>query len=1378
MGEENNFQLAPWVKEYKEKEKARQTWLQQQEEKYAQSVEDSKHPNGHYMNEIIVTPQGTSLGTVSSDAMLDNLVSTQRESAVRERKQSREMIQHIHEGTDGAAKWLAPLVTTPAFITAGGPIMQMLARPLTTTARVASTVFPKVSRILPHTQMADRGIMGYLGTTGMYNTGKKWYKDEIPWYSAVPQMALEGLMVTDVAPGVSRGLADRTSGVIDLIKYGIKDRIQGFKLYNKYLRSNTYSESLENLFKNGDSRNIISDQSGILFMQPATYTRSEVISSGPYSIRMGFTPTKKGQKLSRELVSQGKSTIDNLPVGTSISADAHGISIPSRLSKPLGRRNPVKTLLEGTEDAETTLTRIEKLYGDPDVTFVRNPYDMSADAHRFFTLEAQKPGRELVYAGRSGKFNDYAVSNPQIYQWQQAYEAGNMSAREYIQNYNNWVKQFNGRPGHIDLYGKPYFYHPTIFITHKQGGKMNILQFLKNGSGIHIKKENRGKFTDYCGGKVTSECIAKGKRSSNPAIRKRATFAANARKWKHEDGGIIRKMQTAAGGPLVYEDEIVPNDNVWIDVLGKKKNPQLEDAAVRGAQIHRMMEEAHPIATQWGYLAGATPFLLPTGAAASTVLPEVVVGARALGTAAKASKLARGTAPFFKRIAASKPFRNLARIPYKAIGKFGNKVLSGLFFGHGVKKSVQEGGVSPVTALELASGTALVKDANNIYKDAKELRKLSRNIRATSVTTPEVTSGVAASLAPPPAEITVNLGETAANTTGRQAIRQAAATAATNPTPAGTISPEAQGLQQLLTHYDTGDFSDIQYYDDLAKAVIDGRLPKLTHELTTTPYINLPYYEQQLYDKLGRVFTSDTWKLNTLQKELKTAMAEGRSEQEINLIKDQIRDIKQRSQNLGEVPIIDRQGSNIEYGGNSMHYFLEGPANNINIEGASFFNPYGRPDVFLSKVWDQLKSGDKISIANGFGHLSINSLPLYLSSLTRRLNQAMINPAKEKGFLLEALSDRYTTNSLGKIPYRGYLIEPDYSNPLFSTETAAKLQKLQQELYDTYDQFNYFRKIGALGKSYRTDLWKNALDFEKLPVEKQRAAWQAFFRQHPEIEAEVQNNILNNGLIERLPQVNISPISTTFNSNNTVFEYPGFEVTHLLFGGKLFKKEFTKKINKIFKKGGKAFVNGVSVLDSNLDAYKFVKRKMRKAAGGDNTGNWYQRNSETINALGSTLAENLPSIVKAIQSQKKAQEQVIANEIANKVKKSDLIKKNYQANVDKMETTPMIVNGELINKNPDIEKHFAYQKAQSDANSEMQAIENETQLENAKLLAEGNAGITNAITGTIGEFAKTGLGLLANYKGKNNQSTSGQASVKSSAPPVWMQPYYKNFSLS
>ena len=62
--------------------------------------------------------------------------------------------------------------------------------------------------------------------------------------------------------------------------------------------------------------------------------------------------------------------------------------------------------------------------------------------------------------------------------------------------------------------------------------------FAKGGK-IHIKKANRGKFTEYCGGKVTSECIARGKRSSNPAVRKRAVFAQNARKFKHSYGGYL-----------------------------------------------------------------------------------------------------------------------------------------------------------------------------------------------------------------------------------------------------------------------------------------------------------------------------------------------------------------------------------------------------------------------------------------------------------------------------------------------------------------------------------------------------------------------------------------------------------------------------------------------------------------------------------------------------------------------------------------------------------------------------------------------------------------------------------------------------------------------
>lgn len=56
-------------------------------------------------------------------------------------------------------------------------------------------------------------------------------------------------------------------------------------------------------------------------------------------------------------------------------------------------------------------------------------------------------------------------------------------------------------------------------------------KLLKKGGGIHIKKKNRGKFTEYCGGKVTNECIQRAKRSGNKKLVKRAVFAQNARKW-------------------------------------------------------------------------------------------------------------------------------------------------------------------------------------------------------------------------------------------------------------------------------------------------------------------------------------------------------------------------------------------------------------------------------------------------------------------------------------------------------------------------------------------------------------------------------------------------------------------------------------------------------------------------------------------------------------------------------------------------------------------------------------------------------------------------------------------------------------------------------
>lgn len=66
-----------------------------------------------------------------------------------------------------------------------------------------------------------------------------------------------------------------------------------------------------------------------------------------------------------------------------------------------------------------------------------------------------------------------------------------------------------------------------------------MIHLLKKGSGIHIKKSHEGRFTEYCRGNVTEECIRRGKNSPDPKIRKQAVFAQNARKFKHQDGGSI-----------------------------------------------------------------------------------------------------------------------------------------------------------------------------------------------------------------------------------------------------------------------------------------------------------------------------------------------------------------------------------------------------------------------------------------------------------------------------------------------------------------------------------------------------------------------------------------------------------------------------------------------------------------------------------------------------------------------------------------------------------------------------------------------------------------------------------------------------------------------
>lgn len=69
----------------------------------------------------------------------------------------------------------------------------------------------------------------------------------------------------------------------------------------------------------------------------------------------------------------------------------------------------------------------------------------------------------------------------------------------------------------------------------KQGNK--LMPRYKNGSGIHIKKENRGKFT--ASAKKAGQSVQEHAKSvlnnpnATPLQKKRANFARNAAKWHH-----------------------------------------------------------------------------------------------------------------------------------------------------------------------------------------------------------------------------------------------------------------------------------------------------------------------------------------------------------------------------------------------------------------------------------------------------------------------------------------------------------------------------------------------------------------------------------------------------------------------------------------------------------------------------------------------------------------------------------------------------------------------------------------------------------------------------------------------------------------------------
>lgn len=91
--------------------------------------------------------------------------------------------------------------------------------------------------------------------------------------------------------------------------------------------------------------------------------------------------------------------------------------------------------------------------------------------------------------------------------------------------------------------------------------------------GIHIKPENRGKFTAYKErtGKTTEEAL----HSPDPHVRQMANFARNAKKWHHQFGGATMPQYDSGGGYMNNAwASVNPQDDITAQMYEQRANTQ------------------------------------------------------------------------------------------------------------------------------------------------------------------------------------------------------------------------------------------------------------------------------------------------------------------------------------------------------------------------------------------------------------------------------------------------------------------------------------------------------------------------------------------------------------------------------------------------------------------------------------------------------------------------------------------------------------------------------------------------------------------------------------------------------------------------------------
>ena len=218
----------------------------------------------------------------------------------------------------------------------------------------------------------------------------------------------------------SNNIRYRFKGSDQAFKNRIYDEIQGRELLNGQVLQPHPSTVITNN-KDFETVGLIKD------------AYSNEISNRSFT---GWLNAGNKDRVSKSSLKQLREAYNNLPEGAVLSANAPGV-----------------TKVEAIEN-NSWLSNL----------FNNKQSKMTPDAYKLLTQLGNK--NILLYT--SGKVGGFKGKG-KITDLYNQYKNKQISAVEYINKLNEWIKSFNGRQAHLDfITGKPVVYHPAVYVVHKQ----------------------------------------------------------------------------------------------------------------------------------------------------------------------------------------------------------------------------------------------------------------------------------------------------------------------------------------------------------------------------------------------------------------------------------------------------------------------------------------------------------------------------------------------------------------------------------------------------------------------------------------------------------------------------------------------------------------------------------------------------------------------------------------------------------------------------------------------------------------------------------------------------------------------------------------------